>query len=353
MVLARHAALLLLFARTELLECLHHLEAMQPSGVASTLTPAEDLQLREEGPNKMRGCDFSTVFTVMQDEDGTIGGMQVVSSPQPPAQRKPVMWMHLHKSAGTLMCKWALKAGERVVTPNEYCGADALGDARVPFWKDTVYQTICPMKKPNPSLTCDQRKAVFGKATFGAIERELYPGDICPSDFTYGTIMRDPIDRMESQINYEGPYAFRKIIKCIIENLQAKNNTVCDGAVSGDFVNVHTIFDNFAVRTLAGASAWFLPPGRIGPYHYKKALALIEKFALVIPLDQLSTEEGQARMDQVLGWHIEANVKLEDMRASRHTIKLDADVRSQLAELNKHDIALWEHVKRMWNQTRH
>merc|ERR1712048_1191666 len=100
-----------------------------------------------------------------------------------------MLWVHIHKAAGTTMCALAKINGERVVKPNRNCNWDFDGSI-------DILTTSTP--------SCKGRADHFNKNgyTWGQIERELYDGAICP-DFDYGIMLRDPIKLRQSFAFYQ------------------------------------------------------------------------------------------------------------------------------------------------------
>jgi len=103
---------------------------------------------------------------------------------------RPMMWIHIHKNAGTTMCALAHKNGEKVVTPHFNCN-----------WRghDQAFLT-----GKHRFTSCDTRQQKFADqgATWGQIEREVHSDDFCEG-FEYGIMLRDPVEHAVSSTRFD------------------------------------------------------------------------------------------------------------------------------------------------------
>lgn len=278
--------------------------------------------------------EASNVETLEPLELRLLESHRVVMAPEMAWQgpRKPVMWVHLHKNAGSTMCIWArLNAKEKCVKPWANCNSLTLGD-------DWIQNGLATKRN---WTTCEKRAALFHSKNFtwGQIEREVSDGDLCMDDFLYGIMLRDPTKRLQSYINGNSIPDYRQWIKCVA----AADARMCPKKggmrVQGQG---HENFDNFLVRTLGGYDVMSLPPGAVNATHYEAARLLLKRFDLVVVLEQLHTQATKAAMDRVLGWHPEGPPmgEYKDKRGWRKVTFDPEDVR-KLRDINKFDEELY------------
>lgn len=205
--------------------------------------------------------------------------------------KKPMLWLHIHKAAGTTICHLARDNGENVVQPSINCNWEGK-DQRLNFMDA-------------PSVTCAERAKFFRDAhfTFGAIERELYNGSYCPSDFDYGVMLRRPLDLFISLLDYrpELHSTYRDTLRCLSNN---SCPPVRRQTETGDWVvdNLWAYLDNFVVRLLLGPKGIKVPIGGITYYHFKKAADVLSTFQVVTFLEDLSTRSTKEMFASRLGW---------------------------------------------------
>jgi hypothetical protein len=269
--------------------------------------------------------------------------------------RKPVLWMHISKNAGTTMCHQARAVGERVVMPSNNCD---LPDDNAHWGHEMP-----------PVVSCAKHVAEYQRtaATWGAIDRPLTKDDWCNDNFVYGIIVRNPVVRLESYMNFVGlPMAqIRQWMKCIMHgrrvevaaNLQ--DATLQDGlqtgvcppcipnqvAYDGTCLTV-TEVDNNLVRYLAGHEVQILPPGAINSTHVELALKHLTKVDLAVPLEHLDDAPVRAAMDKTLGWHVPP---WNHANPHPHTMKFTAEDISTLRKINQYDIEIYNAVAKQYS----
>merc|ERR1719221_2293130 len=170
--------------------------------------------------------------------------------------RKPAVFLHIHKNAGSWMCDIAKSNNE--TTPNNAVCVIVQHDS----W---AHRCNLPVH-----FSCPDRSSYVNRSnlSFHAIEREFRETDYCPDTFLYATFVRDPIARMESFYWYDDGYKAVETfntynrskdrgLSCIV------NGTECPGADSPypDTPFVH--FDNYMIRILGGPEVMRLPPRAI------------------------------------------------------------------------------------------
>jgi len=263
----------------------------------------------------------------------------------PPRRRERLFVMvHVHKSGGSLMCSWAYKMNERVVYPSEFCASVFFADFRLPWWAKKMWDSLCPAAHVNMDLTCDMRNDHFKDFTFAKIERPLVPGDLCFDRYDYGIVLRHPLARIISQVNYEGPKDFMPLVECIERRLEPD----CASFDKGLMTMTYTLFDNFAIRILLGPKVFALPPGGITEAHFNQALGLLGRFKLVLPLEKIHTMQAMLDMDYVLGWHIP--VKSPIVNHKPYTIPFKEEESQRIWNINHWDRTLHDTILRLFTE---
>jgi len=289
------------------------------------------------------------VWSLMQTA-GISNHLEAVRAALPESKRQPIMWFHIHKSAGSLMCDEAKHMGEQIVQPSQFCASNVFHDWTVPGdegWY-TLQQTLLAQSS---GQTCADRASMFhDEFTWNSIERQLDTGDLCFNKFIYATVLREPIDRAESQVNYEYPQNTDEIIHCLDEAVKANTGETppclmpamsnAEPPVSKHFGWL--FLDNYAIRLLGGVDTMMLPPGGVNSSHLLNAISVLSQFNLVIPFDELHSEGANADMDRVLGWHPRESV---EVRVTSHEKRFTQEERQLLRSINKFDMALYNHFR--------
>uniref|UniRef100_A0A7S1QM46 Sulfotransferase family protein n=1 Tax=Alexandrium catenella TaxID=2925 RepID=A0A7S1QM46_ALECA len=247
------------------------------------------------------------------------------------AGRKPVMFVHVHKSGGSTMCHWATAVGERLDPYGAWCATMRFADFATP----ADYA-----RSPGPgreTATCQERAQYFKKQalSWNVLEHELCRGDLCFDDFVYFTVLRETLDRIASQVNYEGPIDVDGVIRCI----ELSNASACPVSYrETGHARSWVFIDNLVVRMFGGCNATNAPPGRLTRAHLDAAVRNLDRFAAVIPLANLSSPRGQAAMDRVVGWHVPPDT--EQFCQTDYAVVLTPVQAARLRELNRWDVEL-------------
>lgn len=233
------------------------------------------------------------------------------------------------------MCAAAKWNKERV--PSTLCTFNRFRDLEVPA---DYAQSPSSFRS---GMTCSRRLAAYHDpahfVTWAAIEHELCEGDLCFDDFSYGTVLRDTISRIQSHVNYEGPTNVSGHIACIeardagacpVEKLRAGLNRTRN----------YIFFDNLVVRMLGGCDAMNQPPGGVNTSHLDAALAVLKRFDFVIQLGTLLSRPAQELMDRVMGWHIGEGTARDVGHPSDFHVPLTPSDTVRLQAINKYDMAL-------------
>mmetsp|Transcript_92410 Transcript_92410/g.198100 ORF Transcript_92410/g.198100 Transcript_92410/m.198100 type:complete len:303 (+) Transcript_92410:67-975(+) len=246
-------------------------------------------------------------------------------------RRKPVIWLHLHKSAGTLMCSLAKQQDEQIIQPEKTCNLEP------PVIK---VDGVGEMGLRQHRLSCQERKALYSSqgATWGQIEREYNLEDIdCKDSFLYGIMVRNPMSLMLSDLNFNHWDADN--LTSWLQEGKANPDAVCGNRCE------HTgwptlgwqLFDNFAVRSLNGYEVWTKPPGHITSEDLEQAKRHLEKMDVVMVVEDLSQDKVQ--LEQVFGW---SDIPLDAVNEHDHEANFTETQWTFLNELNAFDYALYE-----------
>mmetsp|Transcript_23504 Transcript_23504/g.63955 ORF Transcript_23504/g.63955 Transcript_23504/m.63955 type:complete len:351 (-) Transcript_23504:121-1173(-) len=233
-----------------------------------------------------------------------------------------VLWLHIHKAAGTLMCKLANTARESIVQPQSNCNwatHDMYGDSG----------------KPGNGIPCQQRLAYFQAQSYswGQIERELFPTDRCWSSFAYGVMLREPLALMRSMMNYH-PDIGKRFVSSLQDQIASPT------APDPTQFPLWNIMDNYAVRLLAPALE--VPAGQITKQHYLKAKDTLLNFKHIQRLEDLPS--NSAELFEQLGWPegMHSFIHQRVNGASSYMHDFTGDEAAWLKKINQYDIALYE-----------
>jgi len=230
------------------------------------------------------------------------------------------------------MCSMAKKV-ERIVEPNLNCN-----------WKDHD-SYLDSGTKFRPS--CQARSSFFKKNgfTYGQIERELWPADLCFDQFEYGTVLREPLDLMHSELNYRAIYHGGMSKDELLQDF--KRRIESDPPLLTDHTQMHEwkMLDNFQTRIFSNAMA--VPAGQVGPDHLERARQVLSNFTAVARVRDLKSDPSRNSFFDSLGW---SQVALQGSVAAatpKNEVTKDRyDFAEQekdwLRRLNQYDIALFQ-----------
>lgn len=215
--------------------------------------------------------------------------------PRAPNGFRPLVWLHLHKAGGTLMCKLAERNEEHVVRPATNCN-----------WQG--HDGWIHSGNPYVRKSCAERAQMFQEFgfTYGQIEREMDEVEICDK-FRYGVMFREPLELMQSVVNFELWFqtevehtAYRQPFLQFPSDVTEWMKSKIDAEeVPGSERIPWTWLDNFQTRVLA--NAFDVPAGQINGTHLTRARAFLRKHDFMIQVLEDLPSQGQKLFDQ-LGW---------------------------------------------------
>lgn len=232
--------------------------------------------------------------------------------------------------------------GERVVAPDVNCDSLDLGD---------TYE----QRFDKQQVTCSDRRSLFAERgfTWGALETQLEPGDLCTGDFIYAMVLREPVNRLESQVNYRVDEDHLSP-PCRYDDIIAR---IRFARTSPSFESQCRLqapaYDNYVVRLLGGKETIDLPLGGVNSSHYDAAMAVLRQFDLVIPMEDISSNQAVLEMNRAFGWNLQSQNlaphyswtgRVEHAK-ERHAVMFSEQEVEHLRHINRFDIALYDHVK--------
>lgn len=237
--------------------------------------------------------------------------------------RKPMMWVHIHKAAGSLICYSAGVNGERVVQPSGNCNWSGHDGGAGALYKERT--------------NCSERHAHFAEHnyTWGQIERVL-ADEFCFDDFEYGVWLRDPMTLANSEAVFRS-YTEQEINDSIDFARNEKRRPW-----QRDAMPLWMYFDNYVVRILGGPEVWNLPPGQIGMNEFNKAKMLLDRFAVKVAMeDVLAGGRAQDKFVKTTRW---GQVPFKVVNPSAGSVTFTKEQEKLIRESNKYDYLLYSFV---------
>lgn len=205
-------------------------------------------------------------------------------------QGKPMIFMHVHKGAGVLICHGARK-NENVIKPQAVCSGRA--DQVTDIGKGT-------------KLSCEQRKKQMGGASFAMIERDVQAEDLdCAEHFRYGIVIRDPLALAESMTNWDqynidhGPKLphshWSEHLSCLKAGDEGARCKTLRTSVTG----LYNFYDNYLVRTMGGSEMFHKAPGTITEADADAVIDKLKKFDIAMSFNHA---DDFAKLTKALGW---------------------------------------------------
>lgn len=265
----------------------------------------------------------------------------------PPRRKRPMMWIHIHKSGGTLMCAMAQAAGENVVKPSGNCNWRKARDGTTSASRNK--------RKKVTDTTCAERSTYFNRNgyTWGQIEHEMSSVNYCLDDFDYGVMLRDPLELAQSETNYAeyNRSEMEDSLKCIgngnCRDLQGEQR---------DKMALWMFFDNYMIRILGGDGIYSLPPGGVTEQHAAIVMERLSNFKTVFTMEDMGAKH--TKLFSSLGWVAENQVEEQQLQyfvrrkvrsakvhLDRPTIAFDEAETRLIREQTKHDYTVYQHFR--------
>merc|ERR1719198_1532161 len=201
-------------------------------------------------------------------------------------------------------------------------------------------------------VDCEERAAHYKKwhATWGAIERELNEDDICQSNFSYGVMLRDPMQLAVSQMNFAGftPEEARQHLHCVGHNPASCDAVARDsekGFEKSKAGPLWKFFDNYLVRVLGGFDTFSLPAGAVTKEHADMVIKRLSSFDAVLFVEEINKQPSIFKT--CLGWskgpeHLSVD---KHINGHRHILDLTPEEYLQAEYQNRFDYHVYN---RFW-----
>ena len=212
-------------------------------------------------------------------------------------------FLHFHKAAGTSLCGVIRNSPASLVVSHTQhthnCNSlpkvtriDHIKKTEVIVSNNTVSKKtdMCPLLLQEYE---NKHINIVGRETW--FDSDAYD-NVCPN-INYITIIREPISRIISHLQFESQYA-SKILKWLKKGKEHDYFYRQSSKHVGTFV-----IDNFYIRMLLYDELFFAPLYSITEEHYHRAKKILKQFKLVIPLSKW--DEGMNILGDKYNWNID------------------------------------------------
>ena len=252
---------------------------------------------------------------------------------------KPVFFLHVSSAGGTSICSGRRRsraARARVWSELQPQLQASLGlekrvpSAGVPRACPRVPATLPTGMLWSSTVQCTSKPYLYGP--------ETYLHEVCFEDFRYVTVLRDPVERIASQLERVSTQPTTRLHQHIAQPWH--NNASESSSMMGT-----AALDNYLTRLLVGPSAFFLPLRSINTSHRALASRILASFVAVVPIERLDDPESVAWLQTSLGWksaperrnshHRSSHQHRQEPRRGAHALG-ERSLR-MLHDLNRHD----------------
>lgn len=242
-----------------------------------------------------------------------------------------MIWIHVHKNAGTSICKLARLNNETIV--QESPDGHHTDNTNCLWWEHDHFDQL----NESTRVACADRIEAFGARhwTFGMIEREFHHGDMCEG-FLYGITLREPVSRAVSNALYDG-IDVRRDLQCLRDGAPS-----CGQMLRG--AHSWVIFDNYHVRTLLGERGLKIPPGQVTKQHAQQVIGMLEQFAIVTFVDELDSATP-LMLRHTLGWRQTPSTHKRSKHEGYAKHDFSTEEMAYIAKLNEMDRMVYDHFK--------
>lgn len=281
-------------------------------------------------------ADFASSASCQSDDDCETtswsmiqqGGLLQYSQKQ---SRKPMLWIHLHKNAGTSICELA-RANSEIIVKERFDGGHSINTNCM--WMDHDHYKLL---NASIGVSCTDRNEAFAKNhwTFGMIEREVNDNDMCEG-FLYGIALRDPMSRVISSARYDNVNVSR-VIECIRS-----------GGSSCDPQQWHfhrwIFFDNYQTRILLGKEGLKIPPRGVTEHHAQQVISMLSRFDIVTFVEELA-DKTPNMFKNTLGWWDTTLLHEREHANEKEEQVFTNEEFSYIEELNRVDRIVYDHFR--------
>ena len=191
-------------------------------------------------------------------------------------------------------------------------------------------------KQAEGKLTCSARSELMAKHSldFSAMERWLWPNEICRERYIYMTCLRDPIGRIKSSIKFH-----RLQTPQIIESWATTDFFNPAAPISNGSPSV----DNFYVRSFAGKNVYMKPLGQVNANDLSIAKQLLQQFEVVLILEKLN-DRDLVQLEKRLHWRKTSLPQTPKKSRAKKNDALSAQQESLLRERNALDMSFYAYA---------
>lgn len=240
--------------------------------------------------------------------------------------------LHFHKAGGSSLCRLAVQNGLGAAGVGKHkrlgFNCNILGDdpGHLGFHVNTQ---ASPHGQAEGAFTCDKRLAYMREhgLGFSAVERWLFPPEICVDRFVYVTVLRDPITRVQSSVRFHRQQSPQLALQWATHHSFSSEAPISNGSPS---------VDNFYVRTLAGRAAYTRPLGHLTDADLTAARRMLAQFEVVMILEHLDRDVVQ--LPALLGWR---NLHMPHSKRNKRHVDWTNDQLAVLTALNRLDLDLY------------
>jgi hypothetical protein len=242
------------------------------------------------------------------------------------------VFLHIHKNAGTFLCKLAQRMGVERIHPDA-----ATRNCNLHF---DDYHTEPGAAR---SKSCDARNDILKQsgATYTHVEQPAYPSNAKCPDTTYVVTLRDPVARICSHSRMGEDDSFDTMF--LMGGAAYLKDKINQGAKAGiGWRQAWQFLDNYQVRVLA--PAFDVPAGKITEKHVAQAKATLNNMHVGVLEDYTKTAKT---ISSAFGWpdftgSMRAQHTYPSCMNQRFGDEADLD---ELRKLNKWDVQLVESFK--------
>jgi hypothetical protein len=257
---------------------------------------------------------------------------------EPPAESKGVVaFLHMHKAAGSAICKLAQANQMRITEFQKTHNCNFKGDGPNITPADSIGKS-CPVR--TKELADHNGVQFFGIERFGDYE-------LC-KDFTYITVLREPLERIASHYNYEKYKEHLSpppIAKAILKQAGAKAGQAKNAGPRHWCSMTTQTLNNYYIRTLLGHKTYMLDLEAIKDEHFIEAYRMLEE-EFTLELISERWDESLELLQKAIGW---TPSKIPERQAKKNKHKpfeqfFTTQEKTTLKTLNLLDIQLYNRV---------
>jgi hypothetical protein len=257
------------------------------------------------------------------------------------AQRSMIFFLHVSKTAGTMLCDLGKENGCRLEP--DFCHVDidewflwngTFGTGHGLYKRERKIEKVVKRKR----LSCAGLSQLYDRSnlTLEGNENYLIAAGPCPEFWNVMTF-RDPIDRLLSHLSMLAEAGF-------LNEMPVTTNTT----VREVFTQFPLLSNNYYIRSLLGEDVFLLPFGEITRTHLEEAKRVLQKFDVLLTMGEGNATSLEDEIKLTLGWDSaqKGTIHRKGTTATfRSTLNWTMDDWEVLRAANALDLELWQHAK--------